>query len=251
VASEKPYEIVPGVYHMGTDTVNWYLVEDEGRLTAVDAGLPGFAKTLDSDLEALGFKLEDVAAVVLTHSDADHTGVAPRLQEAGAEVWIHADDEETLRHPRPKSPDASPLQILRQLANPRLWKLLPGMLKDGGAKPSKVEGARTFSGAEVLDIPGRPRVVPTPGHTPGHCALHFEGRGALFVGDEMCTRNLLDGSSGPQLMPSLMNVSTDQCFRSLAAIEAVDAEVLLPGHGEQFHGSPAAAVAQARKTARS
>jgi len=251
VASHKPYEIVPGVYHMGTDTVNWYLVEDEGHLTAVDAGLPGFGKTLDADLEALGFRLEDIAAVVLTHSDADHTGVAPRLQEAGAEVWIHADDEQTLRHPRPKSPDASPLQILRQFVNPRVWPLLARMLKDGGGRPSKVEGARTFSGGELLDVPGRPRVVPTPGHTAGHCALLFEGRGALFVGDALGTLNLLTGSRGPQVLPSVMNVSTDECFRSLAAIEAVDAQVLLPGHGEQFHGSPAAAVAQARRTARS
>ena len=30
--------------------VNWYLVEDGDRLTAVDAGLPGFAEDLEEEL---------------------------------------------------------------------------------------------------------------------------------------------------------------------------------------------------------
>jgi hypothetical protein len=72
----------------------------------------------------------------------------------------------------------------------------------------------------------------------------------LFVGDEMCTRNLLNGSSGPQLMPSLMNVSTEQCFDSLTAIEGLDANVVLAGHGEPFRESPEAAVAAARQVGR-
>ena len=34
-------DVVPGVHRLGSSTVNWYLVEDEGRFTAVDAGMPG------------------------------------------------------------------------------------------------------------------------------------------------------------------------------------------------------------------
>ena len=69
-------EIAPGVHGLGSEYVNWYLVQEGDRLTAVDAGLPGFAKHLDDDLRALGRHRSDVAAVVLTHSDADHTGMA-------------------------------------------------------------------------------------------------------------------------------------------------------------------------------
>ena len=49
-----PVEIVPGVYGLGDDMVNWYVVDDGGRLTAVDAGVPGFAKTLEADLRSIG-----------------------------------------------------------------------------------------------------------------------------------------------------------------------------------------------------
>ncbi|MGH2948155.1 MAG: MBL fold metallo-hydrolase, partial [Solirubrobacteraceae bacterium] len=76
----KPIEVAPGVYALGTDIVNWYLVEEQGRLSAVDAGLPGFADRLEADLARLGHRVGDVEAVVLTHSDGDHTGVAPRLR---------------------------------------------------------------------------------------------------------------------------------------------------------------------------
>jgi glyoxylase-like metal-dependent hydrolase (beta-lactamase superfamily II) len=110
-----------------------------------------------------------------------------------------------------------------------------------------VVGAGTFSDREVLGVPGRPRVVHTPGHTPGHCAFHFEAHGALFVGDAMCTWNPLTGERRPQLMPPRgFNVSNATARESLGRIEGIEAEVLLVGHGEPWHDGPAAAVEQAR-----
>ena len=248
---EGPIEIVPGVHRLGSELVSWYLVRDGERLTAVDAGLPGFGDTLEADLRAVGRRLEDVEAVVLTHSDADHTGIVLRLRDAGARVLIHADDDATLRKPGPKGGDAKPINLVPYLWRPTAWELLAHFARNGGAKMPKVEGAETFASADVLDVPGRPRPIHTPGHTPGHCALHFEGHGALFAGDALCTRNPLTGRQGPQVMPSAFNVSTDQCFRSLSALEELAAEVLLPGHGDPWHGSPVAAVARARELGRS
>jgi glyoxylase-like metal-dependent hydrolase (beta-lactamase superfamily II) len=246
-----PFEIVSGVYGLGSEMVNWYVVEDEGRLTAVDAGMPAFRNDLATDLGKIGHRLEDVDAVVLTHSDADHTGVVPALREAGARVLIHADDEDTLRRPRQKGGDASLPHLLAELRRPRVWRLLAHLIRGGAANPPKVEGAETFSDGEVLDVPGRPRAVHTPGHTPGHCVLHFERHGVLFVGDALVMWNLITGKRGPQVAPSAFNVSTDGAFDSLAAIEPVEAETLLPGHGEPWREGTAAAIAVARTTGRS
>jgi glyoxylase-like metal-dependent hydrolase (beta-lactamase superfamily II) len=240
-----------GFHRLGSDLVNWYVVEDEDRLTAVDAGLPAFAGSLQADLQKLGRSPGDVEAVVLTHSDSDHTGVAAVLGEAGARVFIHSGDEETLRKPGPKGGDASPVRLLPRLWRPALWRFFVGMARQGGMRPPKIEGAETFSDGDVLDVPGRPRVLHTPGHTPGHCALLFEGPEALFVGDALCTRNPLTGRRGPQVMPSVFNVSTDQCFESLAAIEGAGARMILPGHGDPWHGSPAVAARRARDAGRS
>jgi len=248
--TDKPYEVVPGVYEMGSDLVNWYLVEDGGSYTAVDAGLPGFASDLERQLTALGLSARDVKAVVLTHSDADHVGLVPQLRAGGARVLIHADDAPTLARPRPKQGDASPRHLLAHALNWRLWRVLLMLVKDGAAKPPRIADAETFSDGEVLDVPGRPRAVHMPGHTPGHCALLFEGHGALFVGDGLCTVNVLTEQRGPQVMPSLMNWSTDECFRSLAAIEGLPAEVVLVGHGEPVHDTPEAVVARARDAGR-
>jgi hypothetical protein len=57
-------DIAPGVHRLGSSLVNWYLVEEGGRLTAVDAGLPGYRKTLLSDLSLLGHVPGDVDALV-------------------------------------------------------------------------------------------------------------------------------------------------------------------------------------------
>jgi glyoxylase-like metal-dependent hydrolase (beta-lactamase superfamily II) len=115
-------EVVPGVHRLGSSLVNWYLVEDEGGVTAVDAGLPAFEKTLDADLHALGHTRSDVAAVVLTHSDSDHTSLVPALRDAGARVLIHADDEATLRNPKAKTGDAAPRHLVPYLIRPGFWR---------------------------------------------------------------------------------------------------------------------------------
>jgi glyoxylase-like metal-dependent hydrolase (beta-lactamase superfamily II) len=189
----EPREIAPGIYGLGSYQVNWYLIEDGGKLSAVDAGLPGFARHLDNDLAQLALALPDIEAVVLTHSDGDHTGVAPVLRDAGARVLIHAADDATLRKPGPKGGDASAPKILANLWRPSTLKILGHTLKHGGAKPAKVDGAETYSDGDVLDVPGRLRVLHTPGHTPGHCALLAESRRVLFAGDA-----LIDHPSSPR-----------------------------------------------------
>jgi glyoxylase-like metal-dependent hydrolase (beta-lactamase superfamily II) len=242
-----PIEIANGIYGLGSQGVNWYLVEDGGRLTAVDAGLPKFRETLEADLGTIGRSPGDVEAVVLTHSDSDHTGVAPALRDAGARVLIHTDDDETLRKPGPKKGEAAPLRALPRVAwRWRFWQIMVHMTRAGGGKPPKIDGAETFADGDVLDVPGRPRVVHTPGHTDGHSVLLFEGSSTLFVGDALCTVNFFTGRPGPQLMPGPTNVSTAQARESLSAIERLEASLLLPGHGEPWHGTPQAAVARAR-----
>lgn len=241
---DDPVILAPGVHRLGSEVVNWYLVEEGGRLTAVDAGLSGFGAGLEADLARLGHSPGDVEAVVLTHSDADHTGVARRLQEAGARVLIHAGDADTLRKPGLKGGDAGALHLAANLWRPILWKIAVHCARRG-ARPVPVRDAATFSDGDVLDVPGRPRVVHTPGHTPGHCVLLFEERGALFAGDALCTHPWLS-RGGVRLMPSFMNVDNRAALASLGAIEGLEAELLLVGHGEPWRRGPAAAVAEAR-----
>lgn len=182
----------------------------------------------------------------MTHSDADHIGLAPTLHEAGARVLIHAADEPKLRKPGAKGGDAKPYNIVPDLWRPSLWQSILGMVEAQAYKMAKVTDAETFGNDDVLDVPGHPRVVPTPGHTPGHSAFHFEGRRAVFAGDAMCTLNMVTHSTGPQLMPRSMNESNRQALESLDALEPIVADVLVFGHGEPWRDGVGAAVRQAR-----
>src|SRR3954451_11292898 len=234
---------------MGTEIVNWYLVEEGGRLTAVDAGLPGYGDSLEADLAKHGHKLADIEAVVLTHSDGDHFGLASRMHEAGARVLVHRDDDAKLRKPGSKSGDGAPAKLLPLMVRPAFWRFMGHMARNGGAKPPPIDDAETFADGDVLDVPGSPRAVHTPGHTEGHCVLLFPKRKALFVGDELCTWNPLSGERGPRLMPKQFDVSYAQVVESLARLEQLAADGLLPGPGARWEGSPADAAARARAAA--
>jgi glyoxylase-like metal-dependent hydrolase (beta-lactamase superfamily II) len=117
-------EVAPGVSRLGTHIVNWYLVREDDSITAVDSGLPGYAGSLDADLRAAGLSRDQVRAVVLTHSDGDHTGLASRFKEAGARVLIHEADAATLVKPAPKKGDAAPAKLLRELRRPAAWRFM-------------------------------------------------------------------------------------------------------------------------------
>jgi glyoxylase-like metal-dependent hydrolase (beta-lactamase superfamily II) len=236
----------PGITRLGTEIVNWYLVEDGGLLTAVDAGLPAYARTLEEDLAAHGHKVGDIEAVVLTHSDGDHFGMAAKMRAAGARVLVHTADEAKLSKPGPKSGDGAPLKAASLVWRPAFWRFMGHMARRGGAKPPPVEDAETFSDGDMLDVPGRPRAVHTPGHTDGHCVLLFESHRALFVGDALCTWDPISGERGPRLMPKQFDVSYAQARESLGRIEPLETDLLLPGHGDPWSGSLADAVAQAR-----
>jgi glyoxylase-like metal-dependent hydrolase (beta-lactamase superfamily II) len=232
--------IAPGVQRLGSPLVNFYAVEQDGRYTLVDAGLPAFH---DQVAAAVG-DLSRLDAIVLTHAHGDHVGVAERLRsEANVPVYVHVADEELARTAKNPKREGS---LLPHLRRPATWRLFAHLIANGGARPPRIQEVTTFTDGEVLDVPGRPRVIATPGHTLGHVALHFTDHGVLFSGDEIVTRNPLTGRRGPQIMPSAFDVSSAQCLASLDRLEALEAAVVAPGHGEPWTQGPRAAVEQAR-----
>ncbi len=78
--------IAPGLHRAGSDLVAVYLVEEGGRVTVIDAGLPGLWRDLLAELDSMGRSLQDVAAVLLTHGDTDHLGFAELQTFRGGDV---------------------------------------------------------------------------------------------------------------------------------------------------------------------
>jgi glyoxylase-like metal-dependent hydrolase (beta-lactamase superfamily II) len=123
---------------------------------------------------------------------------------------------------------------------------LPAVVRPVGGG---LRGWRVRRAAAPRDVPGRPRVIHTPGHTAGNAALSLADREVLIAGDTLATLSLSHGGPGPQLLPRFMNEDHDLALAWLEKIEAVNARWVLPAHGLPWEGSPRLAVKLARQIA--
>jgi glyoxylase-like metal-dependent hydrolase (beta-lactamase superfamily II) len=85
----------------------------------------------------------------------------------------------------------------------------------------------------------------TPGHTPGSAALHVEPLATLFVGDAFATYAVTTGVRGPQVAPFTADAA--QAVESLARLNAISADHVLPGHGDPWTGGIEEAIRQVRQ----
>lgn len=235
-------QVVDGVYRFGTRRINWYILEANDGLTVIDAGLPGHWDQLRDWLDETNYSLDDVSALVLTHADADHVGFASTLADLGVPVYVHPDDRQLLRN-QPPSP---PGWFLKNLWRPAFIAYAIEMIRDGLRSIEPLEEAESLSDGEVLSVPGNPRVIFAPGHTPGSCALVVEDRDVLFCGDVLATRNIFTGREGdPQLLGDA-DEDHDEARASLSHLEGLGTVTLLPGHGNPWQGHIDEAIALAR-----
>jgi glyoxylase-like metal-dependent hydrolase (beta-lactamase superfamily II) len=234
-----------GIHWIADSYTNWYLVEADGRLTIVDAGVPSSWESFNEALGKLGRHRGDVEAIVLTHGHFDHMGFAERARaELGVPVYVHENDVPLTGHPwrydheRPRSAYfATQIQALPIVAT---------YLRNRAFWPPPVQQVVRYADG-VLPVPGSPHVVFTPGHTHGHCALHFPERDAVIAGDALVTLDPYTARRGPRLVARAATVDTERNMRTLDALAATGARTVLVGHGEPWTNGAEAAVARARE----
>jgi glyoxylase-like metal-dependent hydrolase (beta-lactamase superfamily II) len=236
-------EIAPSIRRLGRGVVNSYLVEEAGSVTIIDAAMPGYWDDLLVELAAIGRTLADVRAVVLTHGHSDHIGFAERARrEASVPVEVHELDAALARGEVPNpSRGLGPVR-----PRPLLSFLLLGLRNSGLRRPTVAEVV-TFGDGATLDVPGSPRVVHVPGHTPGCAALHVASLGAVFVGDAFATYAVTTGRDGPGVAP--FTADPARAVESLRRLEGLDAPLALPGHGQAWTGGIDEAVRLVRERA--
>jgi glyoxylase-like metal-dependent hydrolase (beta-lactamase superfamily II) len=235
-----------GIHRIEDDKTNWYLVEgDDGGLTIVDAGVPRSWASLHEALSHLGRGATDVRALVLTHGHFDHLGFAERARtELGIPVFVHDNDVPLTRHPwRYDHERARAWYFVTQV------RALPNVVRfvrDRAFWPSPVGEVVRYGDAGMLPVPGAPRIVPTPGHTHGHCSLHFPDRDAVIAGDALVTLDPYTGRTGPRLVARAATVDSARNRTTLEALAATEARHVLTGHGPVWDRGARAAVAAAR-----
>jgi len=234
-------KLAPGIHRIGTDSrINAYLLEDAGEVTIVDAGMPGFYGQIPDELTAMGRTVADVRALVLTHGHTDHIGFAERLRhEDHVPVSVHEADAALARGEVP-----NPAKGLGKVRLGPLLGFLWFSLRQGGIRIPKLQEVATFGDGATLDVPGSPRVVLTPGHTPGSAALHVPDRDTVFVGDALATYAVTTGRRGPQVAP--FTADPVMAVASLDRLEGIEANLVLPGHGDPWTGGVAEAIRRVR-----
>jgi glyoxylase-like metal-dependent hydrolase (beta-lactamase superfamily II) len=242
--------VAPGIHRLQHAFVNCYIVEESGRLTIVDTALPATWPYLLRALELIGRTPADIDAVVLTHAHFDHLGFARRLQtEWGVPVFAHAKETYIAAHPYRYAHEKS--RLLYPVQHPASIPVLTRMARAGALNVPGITGLTFFEPGQVLDVPGHPEVVFSPGHTFGHCGLGFPDRGALLTGDALVTFDPYTGVSGPQIVSGAATADSVTALASLSAFAETGASVVLPGHGQPWHHGVRDAVALARTAGRS
>ena len=241
-------DVVPGVHRIEHAYTNCYVLADDTGVTVVDACFRSTSVALFELLRQIGRAPNEIQALLLTHGHFDHVGFAGGLQRSlRVPVWVHHRDRALASDPYSYRPERN--RFAFSLGHPRALPVLLAMTRAGALSVRGVEADRTFNDGDVLEVPGRPRVVYTPGHTDGECAFVLEDQGVLLSGDALVTLDPYTGRTGPRLVAPAATADSRLALTSLDRLADLDCPTVLPGHGDVWIAGAAAAVEAARRAA--
>ena len=236
--------VADGVHRIEDAHTNWYLIEDDQRLTIVDAGVPRSWASLHAALDELGRKPSQIAALILTHAHFDHLGFAERARaELDVPVYVHENDVPLTRHPRQYGHERARTPYLA--TQPRALPYVLGFARTRALFPAPVRDVTRYADG-TLPVPGSPQVVYTPGHTLGHCAFHLPDRDVVIAGDAVVTLDPYTGRTGPRIIARAATADSERNLATLEAIAATGAGTVLVGHGGRGPNGARALIDQAR-----
>ncbi len=157
------------VFRLSLGMVNAYLVDD-GDVTLIDAGSPNSVGDIESELESIGYSVDDIDRVLVTHFDVDHVGGISGL-DLHSSIYL-------------MEPDASFLDGSRKPSLINHKGLFQRVIDIWLTRPSG--DVNRLDNGEVI---GEFQVIHTPGHTPGHAVYIHEESGSVFLGDLVASEN--------------------------------------------------------------
>ena len=229
------YDLADGVHALVHGHTNCFVIEGEDGITLVDAAYPRTWRMLQTCLAKLSKSVADVRGLIITHGHFDHVGFASRAQRHGIPVWAHRADFPIMDHPygyRPERP-----RLLYPLTHPRALPVLTSMVAAGALRVPGVVPDRALPIGVIEELPGRPVIIHTPGHTDGEVAVWLPDRSAVLTGDALVTLDPYTGRRGPRIIARAATHDSARALTSLDALISLDADRVLPGHGRPWvHG---------------
>jgi len=227
---------LPTPYAVGD--ANVYLLEENGRLTLIDAGADT-DECWDAFVRALagfGFVPSDISQVWLTHTHPDHVGLIGRLTAVrDIPVFVHPKGipsltwDEAFHRMRIRFFERLYREMgcgeagKRQVG--RMEETLKRRLKESRVPKDRVRpfpDGRLSPSVELLE---------TPGHAPDHVAFRLAESRRLIAGDLLLPRVSSNAFVEPDANGNRI-LSLVEYVRSLEACVALDVLRVEPGHGE-------------------
>jgi Zn-dependent hydrolases, including glyoxylases len=219
--------------------VHAYLLAKDKELALFDTGfnMPGSYETLEKDLANIGFCINDIRHIFLTHVHTDHCSMAGLLQKkTNAKIYLSAAAFDEYLHFR---------QADLAVSQARQFYSRHGMSShEIDAVIEEYEDMRGIIAEFNIDDylqnneirefgDWKFKVIFTPGHATGHVCFFFRKEGILLAGDHIL----------PYIAPSLSPNIFDDNFRplqiyldSLQVIQQLPLTTIHPGHGNSFNG---------------
>lgn len=214
--------------------VNTYVHRGASELVVVDPGWPWTLEALEVALSDMGVarRLTEVGRWLYTHAHIDHMGAAAllsRLSEAPHVAWQGLAEELDAWHAfQDRTNDWQ--GWAKQTFSAAEYAQLEEMGSVGGGTMVGVYGAAGVANAELVGfgdelVAGdlRLRFVDARGHGPHHGAFFDAERGWLFSGDVVI--------AAPTPISRAMGDDLATYLASVDRLEALDASLLMPGHG--------------------
>ncbi len=152
----KPFRIFGNTWYVGTKGLSAILITSEFGHVLIDGGLVESAPLIKANIEALGFQVTDIKAILNSHAHYDHAGGIAQLQQwSGAQVYALRPAQAVLRTGKLDS------------ADPRFGEKAPPI--------PPVANVWVVQDDQLLGVGNvRLRVTATPAHTPGGASWSWE-----------------------------------------------------------------------------
>ena len=234
--------VIPTPFPVGP--VNVYAIKDPGgRLSLIDTGPrtdPARA-ALEHGLADLGYRLTDVARIIVSHGHVDHYGLAGDIvQVSGAKVFAHPRTRPLLEEhskERERRRDYYGKQLAEAGVPADSQATLEHILRGFRHFGSEVSITGTLDEGDEIDIGGRSwQVCFMPGHAGGLICLLQPDHGTFLSSDHL----LRDISSNPFFEPPLPGQTQRRralvdYVASLERTSELEFSVAWPGHGAPIH----------------